>query len=99
MVTETFLRNGNCRFDLSKVLRCGAKTRRGTACGCPAMSNGRCRLHGGASTGARTAAGLERIRLAATKHGCYSKAAIAERRAFNQLLNGIRSLCGTTRGA
>ena len=36
--------------------RCGAKTRRGTACQRPAnKKNGRCRLHGGASTGARTA--------------------------------------------
>ena len=35
--------------------RCGAKTRRGTACQCPAnKKNGRCRLHGGASTGAKT---------------------------------------------
>lgn len=28
---------------------CGAKTRRGTDCQAPAMSNGRCRVHGGAS--------------------------------------------------
>ena len=28
---------------------CGAKTRKGTACGQPAMANGRCRLHGGKS--------------------------------------------------
>jgi hypothetical protein len=33
------------------------------------MSNGRCRLHGGASTGPRTAEGLERIRQARTTHG------------------------------
>ena len=33
------------------------------------MSNGRCRMHGGASTGPRTAEGLERIRAARTKHG------------------------------
>ena len=26
---------------------CGAKTRRGTPCLCPAMANGRCKLHGG----------------------------------------------------
>jgi hypothetical protein len=36
------------------------------------MACGRCRLHGGLSTGARTAAGLERIRKAQTKHGRYS---------------------------
>lgn len=32
--------------------RCLARTRRGTACQCPAMKNGRCKLHGGKSTGA-----------------------------------------------
>ena len=26
---------------------CGAKTRKGTPCLCPAMANGRCKLHGG----------------------------------------------------
>ena len=42
--------------------RCGAKTRRGTACQRPAnKTNGRCRLHGGASTGAKTEEGLARI--------------------------------------
>ena len=36
------------------VQRCGAKTRRGTGCQRPAnKKNGRCRLHGGASTGAK----------------------------------------------
>lgn len=38
---------------LSGAPRCGAKTRRGTACRCPAMRDRkRCRLHGGKSTGA-----------------------------------------------
>ena len=32
--------------------RCGARTRRANSCRAPAMSNGRCRLHGGKSTGA-----------------------------------------------
>ena len=49
--------------------RCGAKTRAGSPCKQPAMRNGRCRMHGGASTGPRTAEGLERIRAARTKHG------------------------------
>jgi hypothetical protein len=31
--------------------RCLARTRRGTDCQCPAMPNGRCRLHGGKSPG------------------------------------------------
>jgi hypothetical protein len=51
------------------VPRCGARTRRGGSCQQAAMPNGRCRMHGGASTGPRTAEGLERIRKARTKHG------------------------------
>lgn len=39
-------------------LRCGARTRRGTACLRKALYNGRCPNHGGLSTGPRTAAGL-----------------------------------------
>ena len=33
------------------------------------MPNGRCRMHGGSSTGARTAEGLARCRVASLKHG------------------------------
>jgi hypothetical protein len=64
-----WLKNGNPPGDLTTAPRCGAKTRRGTSCQCPAMKNGRCRLHGGLSTGARTPEGIERIRRAVTKHG------------------------------
>jgi hypothetical protein len=32
--------------------RCDARTRKGPPCGAPAMPNGRCRMHGGLSTGA-----------------------------------------------
>ena len=49
------LKNGNAPGDFSKAPRCGAKTRRGTPCQCPAMAGKRrCRLHGGKSTGPRT---------------------------------------------
>jgi hypothetical protein len=54
---------------LTKASRCGARTGQATACQCPTMPNGRCRLHGGLSTGPKTAAGIERIRQAATKYG------------------------------
>lgn len=37
--------------------QCGAKTRRGTPCQCKALGNGRCKLHGGKSTGPRTPEG------------------------------------------
>src|SRR6266849_2083547 len=85
-----WLKNSNAPGDFSKAARCGAKTRRGTACQCPAMSNGRCRLHGGLSTGPKTAEGVERIRRAVTKHGRYSSAAKAERRYIRQLLKDCR---------
>ena len=49
---------------------CGAKTRKGTPCQAPpvwnritdAPANGRCKLHGGFSTGAKTEAGRQAIR-------------------------------------
>ena len=40
--------------------KCGAKTRKGTPCQCKALANGRCKLHGGRSTGPRTAEGKTR---------------------------------------
>ncbi|MBW8056150.1 MAG: hypothetical protein FVQ76_12715 [Nitrospira sp.] len=59
-----------------------ANTRKGTPCRQPAMKNGRCRLHGGKSTGPRTPEGLERARRANWKHRRYSAKATAERRLF-----------------
>ena len=52
--------------------RCGAKTRKNTLCGRLAMACGKCRLHGGKSTGPRTPEGLQRMRAAKTKHGRYT---------------------------
>lgn len=37
--------------------KCGARTRKGAACQCKALSNGRCKFHGGLSTGPKTADG------------------------------------------
>ena len=87
-----WLKNGNLGGDLTKAARCEAKTRRGTACQCPAMTNGRCRLHGGMSTGPRTAEGIERIRRAVTKHGRYSKEARAEHAHFRELVRNCRAV-------
>src|SRR5262249_56673345 len=71
-----WLNNGNPPGDFMKAPRCGAKTRRGTTCLCPAIrGRRRCKLHGGMSTGPKTQAGIERIRRANTKHGFYSKQA------------------------
>ena len=53
-------------------LRCGAKTRSGAACAkFPIEGKRRCRLHGGLSTGPKTAAGRVAISAANTKHGRY----------------------------
>ena len=50
--------------------RCGARAKRtGQPCQSPAMPNGRCHKHGGASTDPRTAEGLARCRRASWKHG------------------------------
>ena len=54
--------------------RCEAKTRNGTPCQRPAkLPVGRCRLHGGASTGPRTEEGLKRLAASKTKHGRFTK--------------------------
>ena len=55
------------------------------------MRNGRCRLHGGLSTGAKTAEGIERIRRAQLKHGRYSEQAKAERAEARPLTRDLRA--------
>ena len=55
-------------------IRCGAKTRSGAPCAkFPMEGKRRCRLHGGLSTGPRTAEGRAAISVANTKHGRYKK--------------------------
>jgi hypothetical protein len=78
-----WLRNGNPPGDLSTIRRCGAQTRRGTPCAGPAMRNGRCRMHGGPSTGPRTPEGLDRSRKARWVHGGRSRE-VRERRRANR---------------
>ena len=51
------LRNHATPGDFLAAPRCGARTRADGCCRQPAMANGRCRMHGGLSTGPRTAAG------------------------------------------
>ena len=62
--------------------RCGARTRASLPCKGQAMPNGRCRMHGGASTGPRTPEGLQRIVEARTVHGAYG----AEMRELRRLM-------------
>ena len=57
-----------------KIYFCGAKTRHGIGCQKPPMKGKkRCRLHGGLSSGPKTAEGKARIAAAHWKHGRRSK--------------------------
>lgn len=71
---------------------CGARTRRGFACQQPAMANGRCRLHGGRSTGPRTREGLDRSRFARWRHGRRSALAREAARAYRAFLRSTVSV-------
>lgn len=63
--------------------RCGAHARTtGKPCERLGMSNGRCRLHGGLSTGRPIT------------HGRRTKAAMAERHRIRELLRAMRDLLG-----
>jgi hypothetical protein len=91
-----WLKNGNPSGDFFSAPRCGAKNRRGLPCQCPAMRNGRCQMHGGKSTGPKTAAGRERSRQAVWKHGAYSREVrelLAENR---RQWRALRDLLGKT---
>ncbi len=74
--------------------RCGARRRRdGQPCCAPAMPNGRCHKHGGASTGPKTAEGLERCRDAPLRHGQRSaeaRSAAAERASARSFLKQLK---------
>jgi hypothetical protein len=61
-----WLKNGNRTGNWDNAPRCGAKTRAGLPCRAAAMPNGRCRMHGGPSTGPRTEEGKARIRASRT---------------------------------
>ena len=64
--------------------RCGAKTRRGTACLKPALiGKNRCQLHGGKNTGVKGECKSN------YRHGRYTKEAIASRRAANARVRGL----------
>jgi len=69
--------------------RCSARTRRGSQCRSPAMPNGRCRMHGGKSSGA------PKSNSHAFKHGRYTAEAIANRREVAALIRAVRNLAGT----
>jgi len=79
-------------IQFQRAPRCGAKNRQGKPCRAMAMRNGRCKFHGGKSTGPKTAEGRARIAKAATRHGRYTKQATAERRAIRLLLRDSQAM-------
>jgi len=75
--------------------RCGARSKRtGKPCRAAAMPNGRCKVHGGKSTGPRTTEGLERSRRANWKHGYYSREGRRNGRACGRQ-NLCSAICAT----
>jgi len=69
-----------------KSRRCGARTRSGGPCRCPAVAGKRrCRMHGGS-----TGSGAPRGNSNALKSGDYTKAAIEARQALGDLLRAAR---------
>ena len=74
--------------------RCFAKTRQGTPCRNPVVTNrNRCRMHGGKSTGPRTPEGKARSIAAHTKHGRRSRAHVEKVKAINAELRRVILAC------
>lgn len=76
------------------IRECGAKTRvsvMSTYCKRIAMPNGRCHLHGGKSTGAKTKAGKLRQKMASWKHGHRSKEALQKSKFIKSLLKSCQA--------
>ncbi|WP_445810459.1 HGGxSTG domain-containing protein [Yoonia sp.] len=72
--------------------RCGAKTRAGPPCKNPAVTGkARCRMHGGKSTGAKTAEGRARLSALHLQHGRSTTAAKAEAKRRAQVGREIRA--------
>lgn len=70
---------------------CGAKNRQGNACTALGMKNGRCRFHGGKSTGPKTLEGKQRSKRGNWKHGLYSAEAKTERKEAQALLRSVKA--------
>jgi hypothetical protein len=88
-----WLKNGNPPGNPGSAPRCGARTRKGLPCGCPAaQGRKRCRMHGGLSTGPRTEAGLARSKQARWKHGRFSAEAGQEAAHFRELLRECKEM-------
>ena len=79
---------------------CGAKNRSGVSCGNPGTGRGgRCRFHGGASTGPRTPEGLQRSQTARLTHGERSREAKRQTAILRELDALLKALeVGDTEG-
>jgi hypothetical protein len=91
------LGSGRPRGNPNLAPRCGAKTRAGLACQAPGMANGRCRIHGGTSTGPRTPKGFSRLAAAHTTSGTYAAANSIRDRYFRVLACRVRVFCAAKR--
>ena len=90
---EPSLRGGVKPFDLSTLPKCGAKPRSGKPCQRYGnKKNGRCRLHGGRSTGAKNQKGT---RNSSFKTGYYTQEAVQQRREVAELIRECRELCSS----
>lgn len=82
---------------LHKFKQCGATGKRsGFPCVQPAMKNGRCRFHGGKSTGAKTEEGKARQQQARLKSGTRSRAFTEELKKFNSMVDQCNNLAKVT---
>lgn len=76
---------------------CGARAKStGKPCLLYPCKNGRCFLHGGKSTGPKTAEGRARQVKAVTKTGLHSKHAIEERRQLTRFMKECREVINAT---
>jgi hypothetical protein len=75
------------------IRECGARARTKGYKPCKriAMKNGRCPLHGGLSTGAKTKEGKHRQKMASWKHGLRSKEAVLEKKCLQKLIRECKS--------
>ena len=72
--------------------RCGAKTRKGTACQKPPLTGkSKCQLHGGLSTGPKTPEGKARIAAANWVHGRRSKKFVQMRKKIWRELRAVEA--------
>jgi hypothetical protein len=73
----------NPKPSVRHVPLCGARTRSGATCQCPAMPNGKCRIHGGLSPGAPRGKANGNY-----CDGYWTREAVDERKFIRSLVNG-----------